>query len=78
MFPGMRSTDRQSFAREPRYRVLTVGPHLNESGVVIVGVAAHITAASAGGPRFDPSLTEGQRRSPQNGISLLPEVREVN
>jgi hypothetical protein len=37
---------------------------------VNVGVAAHITAASQGGPRFDPSLTESQRASHENGIWL--------
>lgn len=33
-----------------------------------VGVAAHITAASKGGPRYDPTLTRAQRRSADNGI----------
>jgi hypothetical protein len=31
-------------------------------------VAAHITAASPGGPRFDSSLTPKQRRSIENAI----------
>ena len=38
--------------------------------VVNIGVAAHITAASADGPRFDPSLTPDERRSVENGIWL--------
>lgn len=29
-----------------------------------------MTAASAGGPRYDPSLTRQQRRSPENGVWL--------
>ncbi len=33
-----------------------------------IGVAAHITAASAGGPRYDASLTSEQRRSSANGL----------
>jgi hypothetical protein len=33
-------------------------------------VASHITAASIGGPRFDPSLTPTQRSSSDNGIWL--------
>ncbi len=33
-------------------------------------MAAHITAASPGGPRFDPSLTVEQRSSAENGIWL--------
>jgi hypothetical protein len=37
---------------------------------VNIGVAAHITAAALGGPRFDPSLTPRQRCSASNGIWL--------
>jgi hypothetical protein len=33
-------------------------------------VAAHLTAASRGGPRYDPALTTQQRKSVQNGIWL--------
>lgn len=33
-----------------------------------VGVAAHIRAASEGGPRFDPNQTPAQRKSFENGI----------
>lgn len=35
-----------------------------------VGVAAHITAASSGGPRFDPNLTDWEKRGAANGIWL--------
>jgi hypothetical protein len=35
-----------------------------------IGVAAHITAASTGGPRFDPNLDVQARRSARNGIWL--------
>ncbi len=35
-----------------------------------IGVAAHITAASAGGPRYDPSMSPKDRRSIRNGIWL--------
>lgn len=38
--------------------------------MVNIGVAAHIIAASADGPRFDPSLTPDERRSVENGIWL--------
>lgn len=37
---------------------------------VNVGVAAHITAAAEGGPRYDSNLTELQRRDIKNGIWL--------
>ena len=35
-----------------------------------VGVAAHITAAAPGGPRYDPSLSPDQRADATNGIWL--------
>jgi hypothetical protein len=38
--------------------------------MVNVGVAAHITAASAGGPRYNPELSPEQRRHIDNGIWL--------
>jgi hypothetical protein len=46
----------------------TSGPQSDPSKSINVGVAAHITAASAGGPRFDSSMTEKERRSALNGI----------
>jgi len=48
----------------------TMGPQSEPSGVVNVGVAAHITAASQGGPRFDVTISEKERRSASNGIWL--------
>lgn len=48
---------------------LTVGPsHENEKKTTNVGEAAHITAASKGGPRYDPNLTSEDRKSISNGI----------
>jgi hypothetical protein len=38
--------------------------------VLNAGVAAHITAASPGGPRYDPTLTPEERRHPRNAIWL--------
>ena len=53
----------------PGCRRLTVGPSDDRvSGVTMVGVAAHITAASVGGPRYDPALTHEERSSEHNGI----------
>ena len=49
----------------PGCRCLTVGAARGNEGFVIVGVAAHITAASSGGPRYDPALTQEQRRHSQ-------------
>jgi hypothetical protein len=48
----------------------TSGPALDESKVVNVGEAAHITAAAAGGKRYDPSLTPEERSAEPNGIWL--------
>lgn len=47
----------------------TSGPDLIDTNRrVNTGVAAHITAAAPGGPRFDPDLTSEERRSINNGI----------
>ena len=54
----------------PGCRQLTSGPQEDPTKVVNIGVAAHVTAASADGPRFDPSLTPDERRSVENGIWL--------
>lgn len=48
----------------------TIGPSQTGDGTIIIGVAAHITAAAQGGPRYDPSLTPEQRRHQSNGIWL--------
>lgn len=48
----------------------TVGPQAQEAGAASIGVAAHITAAAPGGPRFDTSLSLEQRASAANGIWL--------
>ena len=48
----------------------TSGPADSIDGRVQVGVAAHIRAASKGGPRFDDSQSSQERRSIGNGIWL--------
>ncbi|MDX9832926.1 MAG: hypothetical protein RBU35_21835, partial [Anaerolineae bacterium] len=48
----------------------TCGPGITSDKAVRVGVAAHIAAASPGGPRSDPSMTASQRKHPDNGIWL--------
>lgn len=47
-----------------------MGPTREADGIVNLGVAAHITAASPKGPRFDKRLTPRQRKSFDNGIWL--------
>jgi hypothetical protein len=53
----------------PACRQPTSGPD-SEDGVTNVGVAAHISAASPGGARYDPSMTEAERSDISNGIWL--------
>lgn len=52
----------------PQCRKPTSGPQKDPSGVVNLGVAAHIIAASVGGPRYDATLTQEQRIDSSNGI----------
>jgi len=44
--------------------------HTEDDKVVNLGVAAHITAAAPGGPRYDSSLSPEQRKLAQNAIWL--------
>src|SRR5258708_7255398 len=54
----------------PQCRKPTVGPHEYPLKAIINGIAAHITAAACGGPRFDAGLSEFDRSSIENGIWL--------
>ena len=47
----------------------TIGPDGADDSASI-GVAAHITAAAEGGPRYDPTLTPEERAAAENGIWL--------
>lgn len=51
-------------------RSLTAGPHTSSAQAVSIGVAAHICAASPGGPRYDLEMTSQQRVSIDNAIWL--------
>ena len=48
----------------------TSGPKDDPAKAINIGVAAHITAASVGGPRYDLALTQLQRESAENGLWL--------
>jgi hypothetical protein len=48
----------------------TSGPNTDPAKWVNIGVAAHITAASKGGPRYNESLTSDERMAAENGIWL--------
>jgi len=54
----------------PECRALTCGPSKQSDKIIIAGVAAHITAASSGGPRYNPTLTKEERCGYDNGIWL--------
>lgn len=52
----------------PACGALTSGPGEKPDSVVDVGVAAHITAAAEGGPRYDSAMSRAERKSQANGI----------
>ena len=54
----------------PNCRKPTSGPQINPVKYVNIGVAAHITAASQGGPRYNAKLSTDERKSIDNGIWL--------
>jgi hypothetical protein len=54
----------------PSCKQLTSGPQENPDKAVNIGVAAHITAASPDGPRFDETISPQKRSSSENGIWL--------
>jgi hypothetical protein len=46
----------------------TDGPTLDPNNAISIGDAAHITAASPLGPRYNSTLTPEQRSAPENGL----------
>ena len=63
----------------PKCRVVTTGPNHNQDKATIVGDAAHICAASKGGPRYDPKMTSKERKSINNAIWLCKNcAREID
>ena len=54
----------------PSCRKPTCGPREDPAKTINIGVAAHITAASQSGLRYDSSLSEAERSSTENGIWL--------
>jgi hypothetical protein len=54
----------------PECRQVTSGPQEDPTKAINVGVAAHITAASPGGSRYDDSLTSERRQAIENGVWL--------
>jgi hypothetical protein len=58
------------FCSRPGCKNHTSGPHANPDKVNDTGVAAHITAAAPGGPRYNPALTSAERKAANNGMWL--------
>lgn len=57
----------------PECRCLTLAPSVADGNKFIYnGIAAHITAASVGGPRYDENMTPEKRCDISNGIFLCP------
>lgn len=55
----------------PNCMRMTVGPKQGEADSALsLGQAAHITAASVGGPKYDKTLTTQERKSVNNGLWL--------
>ena len=54
----------------PGCRRPTVGPHSDENKKMSCGEAAHIRAASPGGKRYDPDMSDQERVSASNGLWL--------
>jgi len=54
----------------PKCEVPTYGPHTEPTKFTNKGVAAHITAASPGGARYNPDLSRQERSSIDNAIWL--------
>lgn len=59
-----------SICSNPDCRAVTSGPQTDPSKSVNVGVAAHITAASKGGARYDETLSSASRSHAVNAIWL--------
>ncbi|MEK6153892.1 hypothetical protein WIW50_11555 [Flavobacteriaceae bacterium 3-367] len=73
---NFKSQTKEALARRSGFqcsicKALTIGPSTeSELSVTNIGVAAHITAASPGGPRFDASIAAESRSGISNGIWL--------
>jgi len=64
---------------KPDCRAPTAGPNDDNGKHGSIGIAAHITAAAPGGPRYDPTLSADLRGAVSNGIWLCDNhAREVD
>ncbi|OIN27394.1 hypothetical protein [Vibrio barjaei] len=58
------------FCSNPDCRELTISTKADSKSLLNIGIAAHICAASPGGPRYDNEQSEESRKSYDNGIWL--------
>jgi len=56
---------------------MTAGPHSDPARALVTGHAAHIRAASPGGPRYEVLQLSQERRSIENGIWLCRECGDI-
>ena len=62
----------------PDCKISTLSPsQADDNKFIYIGKAAHITAASEGGPRYDESLSTEERKSITNGIFLCSNCAEM-
>ncbi len=62
----------------PNCRSLTISPSSeNDTKFIYNGKAAHITAASKSGPRYDPEISSEERKSIRNGIFLCSNCADM-
>ena len=54
----------------PNCKCLTSGPNADQEKATRIGVAAHITAASENGPRYNSMISNEERSHISNGIWL--------
>lgn len=65
------------FCSNPSCLKLTAGPASRSDRGLQTGHGAHICAAAAGGPRYDPSQSAAERSSAANGIWLCRECGDI-
>lgn len=65
------------FCSNPACLRLTAGPHSDENKSLTSGHAAHIHAASAGGPRYDQRQTPAARKAISNGLWLCRDCGDI-